>query len=116
MHDADCDPTPKIHPATREMLPEDPMELCGHELPGDQELMMRLLVEEFARMGWSADAIMQLACDGQYQAFEGLRRAYGVEGMRERIAATLARCGVMRTKFFEAATQTQRLVELELPA
>ena len=72
--DATPTPTPKIHPATREILPEDPMEMHGFEVPGDPNLMLRLLVEEYARMGWGAATIVQLARDPNYQALYGLLR------------------------------------------
>ena len=51
--------TAKVHPATREVLPDDPMEMHGFEVPGDPNLMLRLLVEEYARMGWGAEEILQ---------------------------------------------------------
>ena len=59
-------PAPKIHPATREILPDDPMEMHGFEVGGDPGLMLRLLVEEYARIGWGIDDIMQLARDRNY--------------------------------------------------
>ena len=40
---------PKIHPLDREMLPEDPLEMQAFEVPGDTELMFRIVIEEFAR-------------------------------------------------------------------
>jgi hypothetical protein len=94
-------PMPKVHPATREMLPDDPLDLHGVELPGDTELMMRLLVEEYARMGWGLEAIMQLARDPFYQGFHGLWRLYGEEELRRRISTILSRVGVTRVRTVE---------------
>jgi len=107
------DATPKIHPATREILPDDPLEMTGFEVPGDPDLMLRLLVEEYARIGWTAEAIMQLARDPNYQAFHGLWRHFGEEELRDRVEQVLSRCGVMRVRTTEAEP-TPPLVQLEL--
>jgi hypothetical protein len=115
MSTAAANGTPKIHPASREMLPDDPMELQGFELEGDPELMLRLLVEEYARLGFDAGAIIQLAVDPQYQAFDGLRRAFGEDGIRRRVSEVVARCGVMRVKTAEAPLDEGELVQIELP-
>lgn len=106
---------PKVHPATREILPDDPMEMHGFEVRGDPELMLRLLVEEYARIGWGIEDIMQLAQDKNYPAFHGLFRMYGEAELRERIAATIARCGVMRVRTREAQPIPETLVQLDLP-
>ena len=104
---------PKTHPATREILPDDPMEITGFEVPGDPDLMLRLLVEEYARFGWGTEAIMQLAKDPNYQAFHGLWRNFGEEELRDRVEQVLSRCGVMRVRKTEAEP-TPPLVQLEL--
>lgn len=106
---------PKTHPATREMLPEDPMEMTGIEVPGDPDLMLRLLVEEYARIGWGRDALMQLARDPNYQSFHGLWRQMGEEALRQRIDQVLSRCGVMRVRYTEAPS-AEELVQLTLPS
>lgn len=110
------DATPKVHPASREILPDDPLHLHGHELPGDPDVMLRVLVEEFARMGFGADQIITLACDPQYQAFAGLRATLGEDAMRRRIGEILARCGVLRTTTLQRPDESQRLVSIDLPA
>ena len=63
MNNAHVNGVPKVHPATREVLPEDPMDLHGIEVSGDPDLMMRMLVENYARMGWNTDSIMSMARD-----------------------------------------------------
>ena len=107
---------PKVHPATREVLPEDPMDLQGFEVPGDPHLMMRLLVEDYARMGWNTEAIMSLANDPNYQVFHGLQRMFGEEELRRRIADVIGRCGVMRVKTTEPESPPTQLVQIDLPA
>lgn len=106
---------PKLHPASREILPDDPLQLQGCEAPGDQELMLRILVEEFARLGWRAESIMRLACDPNYLAFHGLYLRFGEDELRRRVASILARCGVMRFREQEITTMSEQLVQLNLP-
>jgi hypothetical protein len=109
-------PVPKVHPASREVLPDDPMQMHGYEIPGDSELMLRMLVEEYARIGWGADAIMQLARDPNYTAFYGLRQSLGEDELRRRVGHIIARCGVIRIKATETEPPSERLVQIELPA
>ena len=106
---------PKVHPASREVLPEDPMNLHAFEVPGDPELMMRMLVEDYARMGWNTEAIMSLACDRNYQVFHGLLCMFGNDGLRRRVQQILARTGVMRVTTTEAESPPEQLVEIDLP-
>lgn len=107
--------TPKVHPASREVLPDDPLELQGVEVPGDADLMLRLLVEEYARMGWGLEAILDLARDPFYQAFHGLYRLLGEEELRRRISAGLARSGIVRVKTVHTEPISERLVQVDPP-
>ena len=84
------------HPADREMLPDDPLELSAIEVTGDVELMFRLLVEEYARMGYDTGAILRLARNPFYAGFHRFHIAYGEQGLRSSIEAVIARCGVTR--------------------
>lgn len=92
---------PKVHPLDREMLPEDPLEMQAFEVPGDTELMFRIVIEEFARMGWDRSAILGLARDPFYAALHGLWRLYGEEGFTRRVNQVLSRVGVVRVRTFE---------------
>jgi hypothetical protein len=106
----------KIHPATREILPDDPMEMQAFEVFGDPELMLRILVEEYARIGWGVGAIMQLARDPNFTAFYGLRQALGEEELRRRVRGIIERCGVMRIRTKETEPLSEQLVQITLPA
>jgi len=99
---ADLHIGPKTHPLDREMLPEDPLELHGFEVPGDVEVMFRILMEEFARMGWDCAEIVELARNPFYQALHGLWRLHGEAEFRRRVAQILARVGVIRVREFIA--------------
>ena len=92
------DAVTKVHPATREMFPDDPLEMQGSVVPGNVNLMLRLLVEEYARLGWNLEGIMQLACNPNYTSFHCLLQAMGAERLRREVAAILARCGVLRVR------------------
>ncbi len=114
MSDENSHATAKVHPATREILPDDPMQMHGFEVPGDPNLMLRLLVEEYARIGWGAEEILQLARDPNYQAFHGLLQFFGEEKLTSQIGQILARCGVIRVTTKETVPTSERLVQIEM--
>jgi hypothetical protein len=116
MNEQQINAVPKVHPATREALPGDPMEMQAFEIPGDRELMLRLLIEEYARVGWGVEAIMQMARDPNYTAFYGLRHSLGEEGLRRRVSDIVARCGVFRIRTTESEPMSEQLVQVQLPA
>jgi len=106
---------PKVHPATRQVEPDDPMNLHGFELPGDPNIMLRMLVEEYARMGWGLEQLMTLFRDPFYHAAHGLWLRYGEREMRDRLTAMLARTGVIRVRS-ETAPAAEELVNITLPS
>ena len=93
------------------------MELTGFEIPGDSNLMLRLLVEEYARIGWGTEQIMQLARDPFYQGFHGLLRLHGEEELRRRVSEIIGRFGVRRVTKVEIEVEEppKQLVQIELP-
>jgi hypothetical protein len=96
----------KVHPTTREWLPDDPLDLHACQVPGDPLLMLRLLVEEYARMGWTKDDILQLARDPNYRGFHGLLQLYGEVELRRRVTEVISRCGVIRVRTVEAPAES----------
>ena len=115
MNEAEINAVPKVHPASREILPDDPMEMHGFEVPGDPELMLRMLIEEYARIGWGLDDMMRLARDPNYTAFYGLSQTHGEMELRRRMGEILSRCGVIRVKATETEPPSERLVQIDLP-
>ena len=103
----------KVHPATREMLPDDPLEMQAFEVPGDPELMLRVVAEEYARMGASVDDIMQLARNPFYGGLYGQWLRMGDAEMHRRLTGILRRCGVIRTKIVER-TAPPETVQIQL--
>ncbi|MBQ17707.1 MAG: hypothetical protein CMJ65_11325 [Planctomycetaceae bacterium] len=104
---------PKVHPSTRQLESGDPLELLAHEVEGDPELMLRLIVEEFARMGVGTDTMMQWARQPFYVGLHGLWRLYGEDGLRQRIQMVTDSCGIMR--FTHKEMTPPPLVPLDLP-
>ena len=98
------------------MLPKDPLDLHGIEVPGDPDLMLRMLVEEYARMGADADFILQLARDPFYQAFHGLWKCFGEDELQRRVNEIIGRYGVVRVKAVEATPLSEQLVQINIAA
>jgi hypothetical protein len=107
---------PKVHPATRPVEPDDPMNLYAVEVPGDPELMLRLLVEEYARMGWGLDALVGLFRDPFYVAAHGLWLHYGEQELKRRLGDLLKRVGVVHTQTTTSVPPSERLVQIDLGA
>ena len=93
--------TTKVHPLDREMLPDDPLEMQAFEVPGDTDLMFRIVIEELARLGTDKAAIVALARDPFYPALHGLLKLYGEEEFSHRGSQILAKVGVVRVRTFE---------------
>jgi hypothetical protein len=82
---------------------DDPMELRGVQCDGDPDYMIDCLVEEYARIGWPAEKILQLFESPFYPVLHSMLAGMGREAIRRRIERVAARCGVFRTRTFEAA-------------
>lgn len=115
MTDSTSNPVPKIHPATRPVEPEDPMNLHAFEVPGNTELMLRVVVEEYARMGCDLDSMMNMFRDPFYQVLHGLWQLYGEDELHRRVIEILGRCGIMRTTTIDTAPPSDQLVQLDIP-
>ena len=105
---------PKVHPATRAVEPEDPMNLHGVEVDGDPEIMLRMLVEDYARMGYGLDELMTLCRQPFYVGLNGLLQWCGDEELRRRLSGILARCGVFRVAMRETTPLSEQLVQLDV--
>ena len=104
---------PKVHPATRPVEAEDPMQLNAVELTGDPEVMLSVLVEEYARNGFGLEELMTLCRDPFYQGFYGLWKLFGEEELKKKITNIIGRCGVIRTTFTEPAPIPENLIQLD---
>jgi hypothetical protein len=87
---------PKVHPATRPVEAEDPMELCATPVAGDPDVLIRALVQEYAWMGWDAGQILELFRDPFYPMLHSLWQALGQDEIRQRIERVFREQGVYR--------------------
>ncbi|MBI3462196.1 MAG: hypothetical protein HY000_03930 [Planctomycetes bacterium] len=72
------------------------MALYATSVSGDQEVMLRCVVQEYAWMGWDAERILRLFRDPFYPALHELWRAYGEDAIRQRVASVLDRTSGFR--------------------
>jgi hypothetical protein len=111
---------PKVHPATRPAEVEDPFMLHANPVPGDPEVMLRCLVQEYAWMGWGADEIIGLFRDPSYPALNELWHGQGGEWVCRRVAALVGETGVYRVSGTVVdgpeEDEEEDLIELGLPA
>jgi hypothetical protein len=77
------------------------MQVRGDSVPGDQQVMLQCLIEEFARMGWDAKQIARMFENPFFLASYGLTKRLGREVVHECIEQTLQRCGVLRCAISE---------------
>ena len=87
---------PKVHPLSRQVEPEDPMELVATPAPGDPGVMLECVVQEFAWMGWDAEQLLALFHSPAYPVLNQLLEHYGEAEVRRRVEGLLARSGVFR--------------------
>jgi hypothetical protein len=89
---------PKVHPATREVEAEDPMELMATTMPGDACVMLECIVQEFAWMGWDEEQMMELFHSSDYPVLIQLRESFGENEVRRQVRKILARQGMFRVR------------------
>ena len=87
---------PKVHPLTREVEPEDPMELVAMSVHGDPDVMLECIVQEFAGMGWAPDELLPLFASPHYPVLNQLRALLGPEALEARLRSILGRVGVFQ--------------------
>lgn len=108
---------PKVHPASREVLADDPMTLCATPVAGDPDLLIRSVVQEYAWVGWDAEQIAALFRDPFYPMLHGLWQVLGEADVRDRIDTVFRRCGVFRfrsTVWEEPEDDAPELIQIGL--
>lgn len=94
---------PKVHPTTREVEADDPMELIAEAPPGDPDVMLTCVVQEFAGLGLDADQLLDLFRSPDYPALNQLLALFGPATIRWRIDELLSRSGTFRVREVIAA-------------
>ena len=89
---------PKVQPAAREIESDDPLELVASPAPGNADMMLECIVQEFAGLGYDADDLTGLFSNPAYPVPNQLLHYYGPAEVRRRIRALLARSGVFHTR------------------
>lgn len=87
---------PKVHPLTRQIEADDPMELIAEPTVGDPELMLDSLLHEYAMLGWPPDALLELFRNPMYPVLRQLADHFGLEAVRGRIAALMGDHALVR--------------------
>ena len=107
---------PKTHPATRPAEPEDPYALHAMATAGDPDTMLRCVVEEYSRMGWTIEQILCLFRDPFFPVLFGLWRDLGETRLRQRLAEIVRQTGIFhfQTTVLEAPEPQPQELELEL--
>jgi len=80
---------PKVHPTTRELEAEDPMELVANPAPGDPDLMLDCMIQEFAWQGYDAAELMRLFMNPEYPVLNQLLDCFGLDEVRRRVDEAL---------------------------
>ncbi len=87
---------PKVHPATRGVEADDPLEFIAESVPGDPELMLTCLVQEFAGLGADAGQLLAMFRDPAYPVLNQLLAYYGEAVVSRRVGELLDGAGVFR--------------------
>lgn len=87
---------PKVHPLTRPIAEDDPLELVAQPALGDPQQMLACLLEEFLAMGWEAEALAGLFQNPGYPLLVELGRSLGQHEVERQITALVARGAQLR--------------------
>jgi hypothetical protein len=86
----------KVHPLSRGVEADDPMELVATPACGDPDVMLEAFVQEFAQMGFGADELYQMFRSPAYPVLHQLGDYLGEPELRRKIDELVTRTGVFR--------------------
>lgn len=89
---------PKVHPATRAVEADDPLELVATPVQGDPDVMLDCLVHEYALMGWNADQLLNLFRSPGYPLLNQLHAHLGDVEIRRRIESRVGSFGILSVR------------------
>lgn len=73
---------------------DDPFELKGVAIEGDEERMIECMIEEYARMGWNEERLMRMFTTPNFRIPHQYYEKHGEEAVREKIREVLKQHGV----------------------
>lgn len=76
---------PKVHPITREIEADDPMELVATPADGDPDVMLDCIIQEFAWQGYDAEGLLRLFLNPEYPVLNQLLDCFGPAEVRRRV-------------------------------
>jgi len=86
----------KVHPLTRAVEPEDPLELMAEPISGDPAAMLDGLLQEFAWLGYSEEELLGLFHNPGYPLLCELRVHFGDDEVRRQVTELVAQWGTLR--------------------
>jgi hypothetical protein len=105
---------PKVHPLSRTVEPEDPMELMAESVPGDPDIMLACVMQEFAWVGCGADELLGMFRSPGYPVLNQLLDYFGEAEVRRRLTTLLDGSGVfqVRETIAEPDREEEELIQL----
>jgi hypothetical protein len=76
---------PKVHPVTRQVEQEDPMELVANPVQGDPDVMLNCLIWEYAAIGCTPTQLEAMFHDPEFPVLNQLRQYVGDDEIHRRI-------------------------------
>jgi hypothetical protein len=89
---------PKVHPLSRGIEPDDPLELVAEPVEGDPDVMLECLILEFAAMGYESEQLLAMFQSPFYPVLNLLLEHHGAEEIERRVEALVQRAGVFRVR------------------
>jgi hypothetical protein len=102
----------KVHPLSRDVEAEDPMELMAEPVMGDPQLMLECMLQEFAWMGWNEEQLVSMFYNPGYPVLCQLREHFGDEEIRRQVRALTQAWG--RLQFRETIVEPDEEAEVDL--
>lgn len=114
---ATADFIPKVHPLTRNVEPEDPLEFMAQSAPGDPDVMLDCVIQEFAWIGCDAEEMFGMFQNPGYPVLNQLLDLFGAAEVRRRLNALVGSGGIFRVReTIDEAAQTDEpeLIQLTI--
>lgn len=112
IHDSENQWVEKVHPLSREVEPEDPLELMAEPIYGDPAEMLDGLLQEFAWMGYTKDELLGLFHHPGYPLLCELRTHFGDAEVLRQVENLLERWGTLRFRETIVEDEPEEMIEV----